>query len=102
MMKLMPLVDTWEVVEPLAIPEDMKRKYPIGAKLECAGAVIGVVIGYELKVLYNWKPGWLVTILFENGKSSSFEQDWMTGVKVKEIIKFNTAEELARCVMTKN
>ena len=96
-MSIMPIFDTWEASDSPGVPEDMKKQYPVGAKLE--GGAAGVVVGYEMKVLYNWKPAWFVVVMFEDGKLSPFERTWMKGNKVQKIIKFNTADELVEEAM---
>jgi hypothetical protein len=87
----MPIFDTWEG-EGVAVPEDMKHQYPIGAKFNEGAA--GVVIGYELKFLYNLKPAWFVVVMFEDGRTSPFERYWLKGNTIKEVLKFDTAEDL--------
>ncbi len=89
--KLMPTFDTWEAVG-VNVPEDMRKEYPIGTKF--ADGAAGVVVGYELSALYNGKPAWLVVVLFEDGKMSSFERFWLQGNRVQEVIQFTSPEDL--------
>ena len=86
-----PNAKRWHAVDAVRLPYDMTSRFPVGAKLQGGG----VVIGYELKVLYkDPKPSWFVVVMFKDGRLSSYGRGWMQTGKVGEIIDFATAEEL--------
>jgi hypothetical protein len=86
----MPIFDTWHG-EATNVPEDMKQQYPIGARIND-----GVVVGYEMKIMYNWDPMWFVLVMFRNGRIDPFERYWLQGNEIKEVIPFTSSEDLIK------
>lgn len=75
--------------------EEIKKLYPVGAKFAYGAA--GVVLGYELQILYNREPVWLVVVMFAGGVRSSFGLSWLSPEgknPISEVLTFSTPEEL--------